>query len=54
MDDKKFRALRSKFVDKPTPELRRIVDAADTGDWTEEAIVAAREILAGRPDVSNS
>lgn len=50
MDDKTLTTLRSKFADKPTPELREIVNNADTGDWTEEAIFAAREILADRPD----
>ena len=53
MDEKKLSELRSKFVHKPTPELRRIVENADTGDWTEEAVVAAREIFSNRPDAKD-
>lgn len=50
MDEKRLASLRVSFAKKPTRELRDIVNAADSGDWAEEAIAVAREILATRPE----
>ena len=41
-------ALRDAYSRKPADELRRIADAAD-GEYTPEAALVAREVLAGRP-----
>ena len=40
--------LRETFAAKPSEELRRIVESAD-GQYTAEAVLLAKELLASRP-----
>lgn len=41
-------SLRDTYSRKPAHELRRIADSAD-GAYTPEAVLVAREVVAGRP-----
>lgn len=50
MDEKLLKDLRKTFTKKPTHELQEIINGAESGDWTVEAIIAARESIENRPD----
>jgi hypothetical protein len=50
MNEKLVATIRKSFAGKPTRELKRILAEKNSGEWSEEAVFVATEILAGRPD----
>lgn len=50
MSDRLHQQIRQNFDRKSTSELRRVVAERDSGEWSEDAIKVAEELLAERPD----
>ena len=50
MSDALYRQIRENLDRKSTAELKRIVAEQHTGEWSEDAIKAATELLAARPE----
>jgi len=50
MSDKLYKQILQSFERKSTSELRKILDDANSGEWSDDALKAAEAILADRPD----